>query len=241
MAPSTRAKRQHDIASTLHPSVETAVDIAPSLSSNSKKLSNDRESSNTSHEPDLYEAPQAYDLETYDPEAQMPWTPEPEPYDPETYAAWGRKHFGNDWYEQRKIMLQERNIYLPEPIYGGRQRALRVMEHEIEGRPFEPQGGLLDEGWQRLWARLSNVMPSTETGRNPAHPSPEDSNSNDGSEQSNISGYSTYPPTPGSRDETPFPEDPWERLEWRRKHDNWDEEQYQYKKIFLKGGLIRQG
>ena len=247
MALSTRAKRQHDIASPLHPTGETAADSAPPLS-NGKKPSKDRESSNTGHESHKIEAPQAqrpwyqvpqtYDPETYDPEGRMPWTPEPEPYDPETYAAWGRKHFGNDWYEQRKIMLQERDIYLPDSVYGSRQRALREMEHEMEGRPFKPLGGLNDKGWQRLWARLSNVMPSTETGSNPAFPAPDDSNSNNGSEQSNISGYSTYPPTPSTREETPYPEDPWERLEWRRRHDNWDEEKYQYEKIFLKEGLI---
>jgi len=55
--------------------------------------------------------PQTYDPDTYNPDDRMPWTPEPEPYDPDTYTAWGRKHFGDDWYELRRNMLEETNIY----------------------------------------------------------------------------------------------------------------------------------
>lgn len=55
--------------------------------------------------------PQTYYPDTYDPDGQMPCTPEPEPYSPQAYAAWGRKHFGQEWYSLRKTMLEERNIY----------------------------------------------------------------------------------------------------------------------------------
>jgi hypothetical protein len=238
MAPSMRAKRQRDIASAPQPPAATAPPP-----SDSKNPSNDRESNNTGHEPDgtisyldevlgvLSPVPQTYDPDTYDPEGQMPWTPEPEPYDPETYAAWGRKHFGDDWYEQRRIMLQERNIYAPDAAYGRRQRELRVMEHKIEGRPFEPRDGTLDKGWQRLWARLSKDLPSVETPGTPASFQLNDSDSN-------VSGYSTYPPTPEPRVLTPEPDDPWELLELNRRRFHWDEERYQFERVFLKEGLI---
>jgi hypothetical protein len=238
MAPSMRAKRQRDIALAPLPPAATAPP-----SSDSKNPSNDRESKNTGHEPDgtisyldevlgvLSPVPQTYDPDTYDPEGQMPWTPEPESYDPETYAAWGRKHFGDDWYEQRRIMLQERNIYAPDAAYGRCQRELRVMEHKIEGRPFEPRDGTLDKGWQRLWARLSKDLPSGETPGTPASFQLNDSDSN-------VSGYSTYPPTPEPRVLTPEPDDPWELLELNRRRFNWDEERYQFERVFLKEGLI---
>lgn len=176
---------------------------------------------------------QTYDPDTYDPDRRMAWTPEPEPYDPETYAAWGRKHFGEDWYGQRKTMLQERDIYLdPDPVYKERQRALRVLEHKIEGRPFEPQSGKSAESWKRLWARLSKDLPSTRSGNNSASPMPLHDSDSD------LSGYDTYAPTPESREPTPVPEDPWERLEFDRKRFRWDEEEYQFERIFLKEAII---
>ncbi|KAF5962593.1 hypothetical protein FBULB1_14009 [Fusarium bulbicola] len=83
--------------------------------------------------------PRTYDPDTYDFDARMPWTPEPEPYDSETYSAWGRNHFGEEWYQLRKVMLEERNPHdKSEPVYIERQQALRVMEHQTEGRPFRP-------------------------------------------------------------------------------------------------------
>ena len=92
--------------------------------------SNDRESGNPDNKPDKticwvhgirMRIPQTYDPETYDRDGRMPWTPEPEPYDPDTYATWGRKHFGDDWYEQRKTMLEGKNIYDLDPVYRLRQ------------------------------------------------------------------------------------------------------------------------
>ncbi|KAK3692871.1 hypothetical protein B0T22DRAFT_436099 [Podospora appendiculata] len=123
--------------------------------------------------------PQTYDPDTYDPNKRMPWTPEPEPYDPETYAAWGRKNFGQEWDDQRTKMLQERNIYMHlDPVYLERQRALRLLEHEVEGRPFKPggrAGWMHDQGWRRLWARLSKGLPSAE--QDSDSPPPDDSES----------------------------------------------------------------
>lgn len=95
--------------------------------------------------------PQTCDFDTYDPDKRVAWTPEPEPYDTETYAAWGRKYFGDDWFEQRKTMLEERNICMEmniDPVYIERQRALRILEHRVEGRPFKPVSGVFDEGWK---------------------------------------------------------------------------------------------
>jgi hypothetical protein len=108
------------------------------------------------------------------------------------------------------------------------------MEHKVEGRPFKPglrSGEMLDTGWKRLWARLSKGLgiPS------PASPiSPKDNDDSD----TDLSGYNTYAPTPESREPTPIPEDPWERLQYNRRRFNWDEERYQFERIFLKEALI---
>ena len=62
--------------------------------------------------------PPTYDTDTFDRDGQILWALEPEPYNPNTYAAWSRKHFGDDWYEQRKTMLQEGDIYMDsDPVY----------------------------------------------------------------------------------------------------------------------------
>lgn len=124
-----------------------------------------------------------YDPDFYDPEEPLPWTPEPEPYDPETYPAWGRRRFREQWYQRQCVMPQERNFHLdpPDPIYQERRRALRRLEHEVEGRPLFAEG-LRGEEWKRLWARLSKDLPP---------PEPE-SPLRFASAESIPSGYSTY-------------------------------------------------
>ena len=223
MASNTRVRRSTDIASKPQPLIETGGDHVSPLPDDNDH-SDGREPSNTDYEVNATKYPQG----------RRPWTPEPEPYDPEKYVAWGRKHYGEDWYEKRKVLFDGQDLLM----HGMRQRNLRKMEREIEGRPIEPLCGLLDKGWKQLYAQMSNVLPSVETGSNLASPPPADGDSNDGSEQSNISGYSTYPPTPGESQESPEPEDPWERLEWRRRHWHWTEEEYQYDRYFLKEALI---
>ncbi|KAH9906989.1 hypothetical protein F4778DRAFT_607879 [Xylariomycetidae sp. FL2044] len=84
------------------------------------------------------------------------WTPEPDPYQREEYTAWGRKHYGEDWYEQRELMLQERNFLKPsvkeDHVYLQRQKALRAMEAERDRGKM-----VLNKAktWQELmaWAR----------------------------------------------------------------------------------------
>lgn len=59
-------------------------------------------------------------------------------------------------------MLQERNIYTkPDLVYKERQRALRVLEHKIEGRPFEPRSGVDDE----LEAIMGSIVKRFSIGR----------------------------------------------------------------------------
>lgn len=91
-----------------------------------------------------------------DPDAQRLWTPEPKPYDIDSdkYAAWGRKHFGEDWYQQRSIMLEERDIRVRvDPVYMARQKALQDMEKEREtGRlPPSSTGSYIGRGRVREW------------------------------------------------------------------------------------------
>ncbi|KAK0708510.1 hypothetical protein B0H67DRAFT_496202, partial [Lasiosphaeris hirsuta] len=151
-----------------------------------------------------------YDPDTYDPDGPVPWTPEPGPYDPKTYTAWGRKHFGEEWYKLRETILRERNIYrISDPVYLECQKALRVIEHKIEGRLFRPV-----------------LRPPT-----PAYSHADD---NDGN--INLSRFSTYDPTPLPREPSPVPVfgDVWERLEYERKRSCWSEKEYQFERIFRK-------
>ncbi|KAM4067315.1 hypothetical protein HRG_001289 [Hirsutella rhossiliensis] len=86
------------------------------------------------------------------------WTPEPEPSDTDNYTAWGRKHYGDDWYEQREVMLKERDFYdwgvnvNNDRVYIERQEALRNMESEREkGKLPKPKGKTYQE--LMAWAR----------------------------------------------------------------------------------------
>ncbi|KAI1133790.1 hypothetical protein F5Y10DRAFT_228559 [Nemania abortiva] len=190
--------------------------------------------------------PRTSHFDTYDPDAPPPGTPESESHTPERYAAWGRKYFGEEWYEQREKMLQERNVFVDhDQIYKKRQIDLRVLEHTIEGRPSMPgpkAGFVGDKGWKRLWARISKNLPKPPS---PKPPSDDGSmSSEDRSGDTDLSGYSTYDPTPSPspprppRERTPEFDDPFDRLEFYRKRDNYSEEQYQFGKIRVRGGLI---
>ena len=186
------------------------------------------------------QAPPTYDPDTYDLDSPTPGTsegaPEPEEYDPDAYKAWGRKHFGDEWLEKRAAMMEGRNIYLDiDPAYQERQRELRLLEHRIERRPCEPavlEGGstsidYTDEGWRRLWARLSETLP------------PELLETRISSPASSVaSGFITYPPTPEYQ---PQPTDPWAILEVNKKEMHLTEEEYQFSRVFLKEYLIDQG
>lgn len=260
MAPRTRSKRTRDNTTTLHPSIEAASDDVRPLS-DGDKLDGDHESKITGRATDDPQSeemetpapqswalvlgeqmlvPRTYNPDTYDPDGRMPWTPEPEPYSPQTYAAWGRKHFGEEWYELRKTMLEERNIYRRyDPVYKKRQRDLRIMEHKIERRPFEPglqSGEIRDAGWVRLWARLSKDL-GIEVSSDPASPT-SSNNDNDNDSATDLSGFNTYEPTPEPREPTPIPHDHWERLEFNRRRHQWGEERYHFERIFLKERLI---
>ncbi|KAK4129992.1 hypothetical protein BT67DRAFT_446102 [Trichocladium antarcticum] len=148
MAPNTRTRhRQRDVDPT--PPLDMAADGSnPGAGRESRNRNRDR-----NRKPDLAETtPQKYNADMYGPNKQKLWTPEPEPYDPDTYTAWGRKHFGEDWYQHRKSMLEERNIYIQHDLaYNKRQRLLRAMEDEREEGKL-PQKG---KTWQQLmaWAR----------------------------------------------------------------------------------------
>ena len=190
------------------------------------------------------ETTHAYDPDTCDLDHKIPGTPEPEPYDPETYATWGRRHFGEEWFQQRKTMLQERNIYHPpDEVYRERQVALRILEHTIENRPSRPcirrggkygdgQNRLEDEGWQKIWARIAQTLPP-ELREDTSSPPSSTSGSPVPSDASIATGYDTYPPTPEPRATPPESRDPLEGLELGRKLFGWHEKEYQFFKFFL--------
>ena len=146
MAPSARGRRQ--AGTVTRSKVVPGTDGDPAPPRSARIHGNDtRESRNANQK--LDDASNAQDY--------RPWSSEPEPYDEKAYTAWGRKHYGDDWYEQRELMFQERNFLKPsvndDHVYLERQKALREMELERE------QGNLLlDKGktWQELkaWARM---------------------------------------------------------------------------------------
>ncbi|SCO86483.1 uncharacterized protein FRV6_10610 [Fusarium oxysporum] len=218
MASQTSPKRRLNNTSTLPPSVEVPSDDVCPLS-NGNNLNDDVHPADNqqSEERDTYSAlvlgremlvPLAYDPDTYDFDARMPWTPEPEPYDPETYSAWGRKHFGEEWYQLRKSMLEERNPH--HKLKGG------LLDHTLT-----LWGTISDEGWKRLWARMSN----NELGfpRSPSPPPPPSDSDSDSSE---------------SREPTPVPADPWERIEYMRTHWHLTEEKYHFHRFFVREEII---
>jgi protoporphyrinogen oxidase len=145
MAPGTRARRQRDVASTLRPSVEAASDITPPLSNSNNRRSN-RESNSTGHELDKTEDPQR---------GRVLFTPEPKPYDPETYGAWGRKHFGEEWYEYRNTLLREGKTYA---LVSGVQMIISQTydpdTYDPDGRmPWTPEPEPYDPEAYATWGR----------------------------------------------------------------------------------------
>ncbi|KAK0646164.1 hypothetical protein B0T16DRAFT_458113 [Cercophora newfieldiana] len=130
--------------------------------------------------------PQTYDPDSYDPDGPVPWTPEPEPYDLETYAAWGRKHLGEEWYKLRETMLRERNIYrVSNPVYLERQK-----------------GEMSNKDWKRLWSRLCKILPRVQP------PTPASSHADGSDGDTDLSGFSTCDPTPEPREPSPVFNDP---------------------------------
>lgn len=186
--------------------------------------------------------PRTFHYDSYGPNAPPPGTPEPESHTAERYAAWGRNYFGEEWYNQRERMLRERRIYMDRDlVYEQRQKALRVLEHIIEGRLHLPgiAGGKTGaESWKRLWARISDVVPKLPP-LTPRSNSSSDSGSNDGDGNGNdtdtdLSGYSTYyDPTSSPRSPTPVPDDPLEGLEFNRRRFSYIDEEFYYVKIFM--------
>ncbi|KAI0425412.1 hypothetical protein F5Y09DRAFT_352294 [Xylaria sp. FL1042] len=268
MASRRRARSRASVASAERQSIETTVDHAALSPPDDNELISQGELNGSDHDSGpvdsgeglrggLWPLPmsQMYALvlgaeipiqrrpicDTYDPDAPSPGTPEPDSHTPERYAAWGQTHFGEEWYKQRDRMLQERNIYADHDlVYEQRQRDLRVLEHQIEGRPSRPgfrARELHDESWKSLWAHLSKNFPKFPT------PQPDDSdddNDNDNGSDPNLSGYSTFSPTPSPREPTPVPSDPFERLEYNRKHFKYNREAYQFARIFMLESLIDQ-
>jgi hypothetical protein len=80
---------------------------------------------------------------------------------------------------------------------------------------------------------MSKDMPQPEAPATPDFRPPSDRD-----DDTDLSGYDTYPPTPEPREETPIPDDPWERLKLMQKRFMWDEEAYQFERMFLKERLI---
>ncbi|KJZ69992.1 hypothetical protein HIM_10619 [Hirsutella minnesotensis 3608] len=141
MAPSTRARRHADMSSKAQ--LSSAADCGPAAPSNDMDNDNRRKTRHAGRDIDKAGVPQDH----------RQWTPEPEPHDAEEYTAWGRKHYGDDWNEQREMMLQERNFYdtgvdkYNDTVYLNRQKALRIVERTKEK-------GKLPQTKAKTWVEL---------------------------------------------------------------------------------------
>ncbi|KAI1196651.1 hypothetical protein F5X97DRAFT_344429 [Nemania serpens] len=273
MAPRSHLRRQANSAPAQQPLVEATIDHAASLLSDGKILSDhgDLSTRGRHNEPESPEdcqpprlraqrpqvsieaykeellVPRTSHYDSYDPNAPLPGTLEAESHTPERYAAWGRNRFGEEWYNQRETMLQERRIYMVhDPVYEQRQKALRVLERIIEGRPQlsgAVRGKTEGKCWDRLWARISDLVPKL-----PPLPPPSDSSSDDDSRagdgnrtETDLSGYDTYDELPSPRSPTPMPEDPLERLDLNRTRFRLSDEDYYYLKISLREASVDDG
>ncbi|KAI2465325.1 hypothetical protein F4781DRAFT_438927 [Annulohypoxylon bovei var. microspora] len=211
MASGTSMQHQRETTLAIRPSVEVDSENTP-LFSDGMDIDDDHKSSSTHYEDDKTEATQI---------EQASRTPSPEP-DSERYAAWGREHFGEEWYELRNTMLQERNIYMnPDPVYKDRQSALRMLERQVEGRTFM-LSYTMEEG------EASDLSAGTGIDS----PSPLSLHDTD------LSDSATDSPAPPSRGPTPLPSDPWARLEHHRKRLQWDALEHHIEAALLAEALL---
>lgn len=158
MAPATRARRSQRASGSAAPAL---------LVADGQNLQSGPGPGNLNGEASHRHPRDGSHVDAHDSDAQRPWTPEPEPYNDDTYTAWGRKHFGEDWYQQRSIMLEERDIYAREdPVYKARQEALRDMEEERQAGKLPPRAMTWDEliAWKPLhygpvWCRHRDAYP----------------------------------------------------------------------------------
>ena len=106
----------------------------------------------------IYRVPKIFPA--FYPDKVVRWEPEPDGDDVERYAAWGRQHYGDDWYRRRKLMIEERNIYTVDRKYQKQQRELREVEHTVDGRVFPGgmQGATWREAWQKICLAQTDVM-----------------------------------------------------------------------------------
>ena len=94
------------------------------------------------------------------PSEKVRWTLAPDPRDTERYFAWGRRHFGAEWYRRRRCMLKERNIYVHiDHDYKRKQDELRKIENAVEGRLFPD--GMLGAVWKHVWQQINGHTYST--------------------------------------------------------------------------------
>ncbi|KAI0901574.1 hypothetical protein F4806DRAFT_501788 [Annulohypoxylon nitens] len=149
--------------------------------------------------------------------------------EPETYADWGREQFGEEWFRQRNVMLNERNIFLsPDPVYKQRQSALRMHERDVEGRTF-----MLPHGMDGKPTPPPSHPTSPTTAVGTSHCS---------------SLFGSAPPSsqvlPSSSQiipsSQPDMDDPWQRLEYYRQKHQWDDLEYHIEKYLLEEALIDQ-
>jgi hypothetical protein len=112
--------------------------------------------------------PDSYDPDAYDPSVTQEWIrlEQKEVSQGSKHVGslldktWCRNHYGEAWYALRKVMIKERALEdVHDPLYSYRQNLLRVLEHNVDGRPFRPSAGLRHQAWVQLWTRLSKGIP----------------------------------------------------------------------------------
>ncbi|KAI1452056.1 hypothetical protein F4805DRAFT_472892 [Annulohypoxylon moriforme] len=213
MASDSGSQSQQDIKLTIREPVETPSE-AMSQPYDEMDIDNENNSGSATPTP-INEINNTKEIEI----KEVSRTPTPD-IDPERYATWGRKHFGEEWYQLRSKMLNERDIFASrDPIYQKRQNELRMLERQVEGRTF-----MLPCGMDGKPCPLSGKA-ETDT---PSSSMPLSSDA-DLFGSSQASTRTIVPPTP---------DDPWERLEHYRRHLQWDDLEYHIEIELLKEALL---
>ncbi|EPE05934.1 hypothetical protein F503_08465 [Ophiostoma piceae UAMH 11346] len=100
------------------------------------------------------------------PDRVIRWKRPPPPDHVDKYFAWGRQHYGEEWYRLRKSMLETRNIYVfRDDAYARRQLELRELENAVDGRLIP--GGMEGAVWKHAWLRAKSTSLTNLTNQSP--------------------------------------------------------------------------
>ncbi|EPE02912.1 hypothetical protein F503_01653 [Ophiostoma piceae UAMH 11346] len=159
----------------------------------------------------IYRVPEIFPA--FYPNEVVRWEPEPDGDDFEGYSDWGRQHYGDDWYRRRKLIIEERNIFIVDRKYKKQQLELREVENTVDGRVFP--GGMQGAVWREVWQKICLAKTDRDW---------------DGGDDMRR--------TDGCPGILPSEDRPWERLEYDRRTQMWNDEEYAYYRCLLTTELV---